>query len=89
MPSRAAAVSRPGKLTLRDWLEGYRQGEPLTHLTASGRLKTLHVLGRFYPSWEASSLYKLGWLFKIIGISGVFPVHVGVALLGATFCAFP
>jgi hypothetical protein len=32
-------VSRPGKLTLRGWLEGYRQGESLTHLTAFGKLK--------------------------------------------------
>lgn len=36
MPSRAVAVSRPGRLTFWGWLEGYRQGESLTHLTAPG-----------------------------------------------------
>ena len=59
MPSRAA-VSRPGRSAFRDWLKGYRQGESLTHLTASGnRRHYVYWLGD-YPSQEASFSYMRG-----------------------------
>lgn len=65
-PDWVTVVSRPGRLAPMGWLEGYHQGESLTHLTAHAGMahpsdaRIERLMGFIWGGWKPI-LHSLGW----------------------------